>query len=84
MMQRMPDQPASTVQRLLGSSDLELGCEECFDALDAYVELEISETPDAAKTAMPRMHAHLRSCSACRDDHDSLVALLTLDRRGSA
>jgi hypothetical protein len=84
MMQDIPDQPTRIVQRLLGSGDPELSCEECFDALDACVELELSDTMAAADASLPRMQAHLRGCSACRDDYDSLVALLTLDRRGSS
>jgi hypothetical protein len=34
----------------------------------------VSATADDAE--MPLMRAHLRGCSACRDDHDSLLALL--------
>lgn len=84
MMQDIPDQPTRFVKRLLGPGESELSCEECFDALDAYVELELSDTPAAADARIPRMQAHLRGCSACRDDHDSLVTLLSLDRRGSS
>lgn len=80
MMQHIPDEPARVVKRLLGSTDPELSCEECFDALDAYVELELSDTPAVADARMPRMRPHLGSCSACRDDHDSLLTLLTVDR----
>jgi hypothetical protein len=80
MMQQVPDEPARIVQRLLGSADPELSCEECFDALDSYVELEVSETPARADARMPRMRAHLRGCSACNEDHESLVALLTSGR----
>jgi RNA polymerase sigma-70 factor (ECF subfamily) len=42
--------------------------------LDSYVELEMAGV--AAEAEMPLMRAHLRGCSACRDDHDSLLALV--------
>jgi hypothetical protein len=65
------------VDDLVGPTDPELSCDGCFELLDAYVELELAGTDAAAK--MPLMHAHLRGCSACRDDHDSLLALLHAD-----
>jgi hypothetical protein len=61
-------------ERLLGPADPELSCEECFDVLDAYVERELAGATAGAE--MPAMHAHLAGCSACRDDHDSLLAFL--------
>ena len=59
---------------LLGPAGPELTCEECFDAVDSYVELELAGVDAGA--AAPRMRAHLRGCSACRSDHDGLFALV--------
>ena len=70
----MPGDPRRTVEHLVGPAGPELGCDECFEALDAYVELELAGV--AAGDQMPPMRTHLRGCSACRDDHDSLLALL--------
>ena len=47
---------------------------ECFDSLDRYVELEL-EGADA-DAVIPGLRAHLQGCSACREDHDSLLAYL--------
>jgi len=63
--------------RMLGPAGPELGCDECFDQLDAYVELELTDVK--ADLAMPAMRAHLMGCSACRDDHDSLLAFVRAD-----
>ena len=63
--------------RMIGPVDPELGCDECFDQLDAYVELEL--TGVRGDVAMPAMRAHLVGCSACRDDHDSLLAFVRTD-----
>lgn len=60
--------------RLLGPSGPELTCEECFEYLDVYVELELDHRD--ADASVPGMRAHLEGCPACADDHGSLVAFL--------
>jgi len=61
--------------RLLGPSDPELSCEECFEKLDRYVELELGG--EDADLAIPGMRAHLEGCAACAEDHESLRTYLT-------
>jgi hypothetical protein len=61
--------------RLLGPSEPEIGCEECFAELDRYVELEVAGA-DADK-AVPGLRAHLEGCPACREEHESLRALIS-------
>jgi hypothetical protein len=61
--------------RLLGPAEPEVGCDVCFDRLDRYVELELAGTdPDAA---IPGLRAHLEGCPACREEHESLYALVS-------
>jgi len=60
--------------RLLGPGVPELGCDECFDQLDRYVELEVTGADAAA--AMPAFAAHLTGCPACHEEHESLRALV--------
>ena len=64
---------------LLGPAGPELTCEECFDQLDRYVELELSGRD--ADAAAPGMQAHLKGCPACAQDHDSLHALVGSERQ---
>jgi hypothetical protein len=73
----MTDQPEleQTLQRVLGPNEPEVGCDECFDALDRYVELEAAGAD--ADIAIPGLRAHLAGCPACREEHDSLLALVT-------
>ncbi|HEX9967476.1 MAG TPA: hypothetical protein VGB06_05990 [Solirubrobacterales bacterium] len=60
--------------RALGPGEPEVSCEECFELLDRYVELEVERAdPDAA---LPGMRAHLEGCPACAEDHESLLALI--------
>jgi hypothetical protein len=60
--------------RLLGPGEREVGCDECFEQLDRYVELELAGAD--ADTAIPGLRAHLDGCPACREEHDSLRALV--------
>ncbi len=64
--------------RLLGPPGPELTCDECFDRLDRYVELELDDAQ--ADAQVPGMRAHLRGCPACSEDHESLIALLRSER----
>jgi anti-sigma factor RsiW len=66
------------IERLLGPTGEELSCERCFDLIDEYVDLELSSAdPDAA---VPGMRAHLEGCPACREEHESLLALAAAER----
>jgi hypothetical protein len=64
------------VRALLGPEGPELTCEECFDRLDQYVELELAG--GNAEAAVPGMQAHLQGCPACREDHESLLAFVRM------
>jgi anti-sigma factor RsiW len=62
------------IERILGPKGPELGCDACFELLDRYVELELAG--DDAEAAVPGMQAHLEGCPACREEHESLRALV--------
>ena len=66
------------VGRLLGPAEPEVGCDTCFEDLDRYVELE--RAGEDADTAVPGLRAHLNGCPACREEHDSLHALIAGDQ----
>jgi hypothetical protein len=65
--------------RLLGPAEPEVGCDVCFDELDRYVELEAAGVD--ADAAVPGLRAHLDGCPACREEHDSLLALVSGEGR---
>jgi hypothetical protein len=65
---------ASALAALLGPAGPEIGCEECFEVLDVYVELELDGSH--ADAAVPGMAAHLEGCPACREERDSLRDLI--------
>ena len=62
-----------TLKRLLGPAEPELLCDECFEKLDQYVELELEGR--AADEAIPGMRPHLEGCPACHEEYESLRAL---------
>jgi hypothetical protein len=62
------------LDRVLGPAEPEVGCDVCFDELDRYVELQLAGAD--ADAAIPGLRAHLAGCPACREEHDSLVALV--------
>jgi hypothetical protein len=61
--------------RLLGPAEPEVGCDACFAELDRYVELEVSGQD--ADAVIPGLRAHLHGCPACREEHESLYALVS-------
>ena len=65
------------IDRIIGPEGPELTCEQCFEELDRYVEVQLSGGDQDA--AVPGMHAHLEGCPACREEHDALAALVTGD-----
>jgi anti-sigma factor RsiW len=66
------------VRALLGPDAPELGCDDCFDQLDQYVDVELAGGD--AEAAVPGMAAHLAGCPACREDHESLRAMVSAEQ----
>jgi len=62
------------VAALLGPAGHRIGCDECFDRLDSYVEQELAGQD--AEASVPGMRAHLAGCPACDEEHSSLHALV--------
>jgi hypothetical protein len=68
------------LNRLLGPAEAELLCDECFEKLDEYVELELQGAQADAR--VPGMRAHLEGCPACREEYASLRDLVESGGRG--
>ena len=63
------------LRRLFGPEGAELGCEECFELIDVYVEVEIAA--EDANARVPGMRAHLEGCPACAEEHERLLELVS-------
>lgn len=72
-MTERPDLKQALV-RLLGSAGPDVGCDHCFAQIDCYVELELAGRD--ADALMPGVRNHLDGCPACREEHESLRALV--------
>ena len=67
----------TTIRRLLGPRDPEILCEECFEKIDEYVELELRH--GGADERLPGMRPHLEGCPACHEEYESLRELVRGD-----
>ncbi len=65
--------------RALGmTGDEELACDECFEQLERFVEMELDGL-DAA-SAMPLVQDHLDKCGDCREEYQALLDALRAER----
>ncbi len=62
------------VMAVVRTREEEIGCDECFEQLDRFVEMELSGL-DAAAT-MPLVEDHLQKCGDCREEFEALLEAL--------
>lgn len=74
MVTDMPDAPLTIAQALglTAASEPYLSCDECFDRIDASIEAMVH---DGRRLDGP-MRIHLANCAACREEAETLVALV--------
>ena len=60
-----------TLSALLRTDPMDAGCQAGFEVIDQYVELELAGQDPGAR--FPGVAAHLRSCPACRLDHEGIL-----------
>jgi hypothetical protein len=71
----------TTLKRLLGPAEPEILCDECFEKIDRYVDLELRGAD--ADAAIPGLRAHLEGCPSCAEEYDSLRLLARWAAPGS-
>jgi hypothetical protein len=59
------------VRAVAETRESEIGCDECFEQMDRFAEIEFSGS-DAAR-AMPPVHDHLRKCEDCHEQYEALL-----------
>jgi hypothetical protein len=62
------------VRNILTARPDEIGCDECFEQLDRFVDMELA-SKNAAE-AMPLVQDHLERCTDCREEFEVLLAAL--------
>jgi hypothetical protein len=56
------------------ANDVEIGCDECFNELHKFAELELAgKSPEEA---MPLVKDHLDKCSSCSEEYQALLKAL--------
>ncbi len=74
------DELEKVLMAVSGTREEEIGCDECFERLERFVEIELSGL-DAA-SAMPLVEDHLRKCGDCREEFEALLEALREGGRG--
>jgi hypothetical protein len=62
------------LERLLGRSEGDCGCEAAFEQFERYCDAVLSGR-DAARE-FPEIETHIANCAACREDTEGLLAAL--------
>ncbi len=62
------------VRDIISTRPDEIGCDECFEKLDRFVELELAGKK--AAEALPLVQHHLDHCDDCREEFEALLAAL--------
>jgi hypothetical protein len=62
------------VRNILTTRPDEIGCDECLEQLDRFVEMTL--VGKNAAEAMPLVQDHLDRCGDCREEFETLLAVL--------
>jgi hypothetical protein len=78
-----PDDLDKLVRMVAETREEEIGCDECLEQLDRFVEMRLSGLDTAA--AMPLAQDHLEKCGDCHEEFEMLLeALRVSERTGGA
>ncbi len=69
-----PEDLDKLVRAVAMTREEEIGCEECFERLDRFVDMELAGLDAAA--AMPLVQDHLEKCGDCREEFEMLLEAL--------
>lgn len=61
----------SMIRAIKMTRDEEIGCDECFDKLNEYAEMELAgKSPEEA---LPLVKDHLDKCNECHEEYMALL-----------
>lgn len=66
------------IRGIINTREEEIDCDECFEELDRFIELELKgKSPEEA---LPLVKDHLDRCKDCREEYEALLdAIKKLD-----
>jgi heterodisulfide reductase subunit B len=62
------------LREMAETREVEIGCDECFEQVDRFVEMELSGLN--AAQARPLVRDHLKICGECREEFQALLLAL--------
>jgi len=62
------------LREIAETREVEIGCDECFEQVDRFVEMELSGLNTAQ--AMPLVRDHLEICGECQEEFEALLLAL--------
>ena len=62
------------LREIAETREVEIGCDECFEQVDRFVEMELSGLNTSQ--AMPLVREHLEICGECREEFEALLLAL--------
>ena len=62
------------LREIAETREVEIGCDECFEQMDRFVEMKLSGLNTAQ--AMPLVQEHLEICGECREEFEALLLAL--------
>jgi hypothetical protein len=62
------------VRNILTARPDEIGCDECLERIDRFVEMELAGK--GAAEAMPLVQDHLERCDDCHEEFEALLKAL--------
>ena len=69
-----PQKVKEILHGILTTKKEEISCDECFEELDRFVEIELQGKNPAE--AMPLVQDHLDRCRDCREEYQTLLEVL--------
>jgi len=69
-----PERLKRMVRDIVTTRPDEMGCDECFEQLDSFVEMTLAGKN--AAQAMPLVQDHLERCDECREEFEALLTAL--------
>ncbi len=59
------------IQAVQMTSSEEIGCDECYNKLNQFAEMELNGK--SSEEAMPLVQDHLKRCKSCRQEYEVLL-----------
>jgi hypothetical protein len=74
------DMLKNLLQMIASTRPVEIGCDECFEQLGQFAEVQLAGKSPAQ--ALPLVQEHLERCGDCREEYEALLDALKAGQLG--